>query len=99
MVQNCVSCQETQPSPAAAPLQTWNWPTKPWSWLHVGYAELVEGKMILIIIDAHSKWVEAFLLAIATARTTVEQVFAQLGLPDCIVSDNGPQFIATEFIL
>ena len=42
--------------------------------------------MILIIIDAHSKWVEAFPLAIATALTTVEQlqqVFAQFGLPLC----------------
>ena len=65
------------------------------------YAGPVEGKMILIIIDAHSKRVEAFPLAIATAHTTVEQlqqVFAQFGLPDCIVSDNGPQSAAKEFV-
>lgn len=56
--------------------------------------------MILVVIDAHSKWIEAFPMTTATACTTIQQLrklFAQFGIPDTIVSDNGPQFSAMEF--
>lgn len=100
MVKQCNSCQQNQSSPPHAPLQPWSWPTRPWSRLHVDYAGPVEGKMILIVIDAHSKWIEAIPLSTATAVSTVQQlrkIFSQFGLPDLIVSDNGTQFTATEF--
>ena len=56
--------------------------------------------MSLIVIDAHSKWIEVFPMATATALTTIQrprQLFAQLRIPESIVSDNGLQFTATEF--
>ena len=31
---------------------------RPWARLHVDYASPVDGKMIFVIIDTHSKWVE-----------------------------------------
>ena len=99
-VKLCSSCQQSQPSPPQAPLHPWNWPTRPWSRLHADYAGPVEGKMLLIVIDAHSKWIEATPVSAATAGTTVQQLrklFAQFGLPETIVSDNGPQFAAEEF--
>ena len=43
---------------------------------------------------------EALPLNTATALTTTQQLrklFAQFGIPDTIVSDNGPQFAASEF--
>ena len=56
--------------------------------------------MILVVIDAHSKWIEAIPMSTATAFTTIQQLrklFAQFGIPDSVVSDNGPQFAASEF--
>ncbi len=56
--------------------------------------------MVLVVIDAHSKWIEAVALKTATAQTTIQQLrklFAQFGIPDTLVSDNGPQFAASEF--
>ena len=56
--------------------------------------------MFLIVIDAHSKWIEVFLMTSATALTTVQhlrQLFSRFGIPDSIVSDNGSQFVAKEF--
>ena len=56
--------------------------------------------MFLVIIDAHSKWMEVMPMKTATAFTTIEElrwVFAKFGIPEFIVSDNGLQFIATEF--
>ena len=99
-VKHCSSCQQNQAAPPHAPLQPWSWPTRPWSRLHVDYAGPVEGKMLLVVIDAHSKWIEAIPLATATAQTTAQQLrklFSQFGLPETMVSDNGPQFAAQEF--
>ena len=100
VVQQCSSCQQNQPSPPAAPMQPWSWPTKPWSRVHVDYAGPIDGKMVLVVIDAHSKWIEAIPLKTATAFTTIcqlKKLFAQFGLPHTLVSDNGPQFAAAEF--
>ena len=56
--------------------------------------------MFLIVIDAHSKWIEAFPMATATALTTIQrlkQLFAKFGIPESIVLDNGLQFVSAEF--
>lgn len=60
----------------------------------------MEGKMFFVVIDAHSKWIEVVPMTTVTALTTVQQLgqmFARFGIPDSIVSDNGPQFVAHEF--
>ena len=99
-VKQCFGCQQNQPAPPSAPLQPWSWPTRPWSRLHIDYAGPLEGKMILIVVDAHSKWIEAIPMSTASAQTTIQQLrklIAQFGIPDTLVSDNGSQFTATEF--
>ncbi|XP_037526414.1 uncharacterized protein K02A2.6-like [Rhipicephalus sanguineus] len=50
-------------------------------------------------MDAHSKWVEVFVMT-TTSEKTVEKlrgVFAAYGLPEEIVTDNGPQFTSQHF--
>ena len=59
-VRQCHTCQLQQAVPAVVPLKPWNWPTRPWAKLHLDYAGPFEGKMVLVQIDAHSKWIEAF---------------------------------------
>ena len=56
--------------------------------------------MLLVIIDAYSKWVEAIPMGSTSAALTIVQLrklFAQFGLPTTLVSDNDPQFTAQEF--
>ena len=56
--------------------------------------------MFLIIIDAHSKWMEVIPMKSAATLTTTQQlrmVFSRFGIPESIVSDNGPQFSSSEF--
>ena len=58
--------------------------------------------MFLILIDAHSKCIEAFCTTSATSGATMEclrQVFAQFGVPETVVTDNGPCFTSDEFEL
>ena len=53
-----------------------------------------------VIIDAHSKWIEVFKMNSTTATATIQvlrTVFACFGIPESIVSDNGPQFTSSEF--
>ena len=57
-VKNCRQCQQNQKSPPAVPMQTWEWPTQPWLRIHIDYAGPFQGKMLLVVVDAHSKWIE-----------------------------------------
>ena len=96
----CMSCQDTRPSPPVAPLQVWDWPQNPWQRLHADYAGPVEGRYILVVIDAHSKWIEAVVTYSQTASATVNamrRMFATHGIPQKCVTDNGPCFASKEF--
>ena len=59
-VRHCSECQLNQATPPVAPLHPWSWPARPWARLHLDFAGPVKGKMFLILIDTHSKWIEAF---------------------------------------
>ena len=99
-VKNCRQCQETQKHPPAVPLQNWEWPAQPWSRLHIDYAGPYQGKMILVVVDAHSKWIEANIVNSATTATTIQKLRAMVathGLPQTVVSDNGSVFTSSDF--
>ena len=56
--------------------------------------------MFMIIVDTHSKWLEVVKMASTTTEKTLDvlrNMFARYGLPEQIVSDNGPQFVSKEF--
>ena len=67
---------------------------------YIDFAGPFLGKMYFLVIDAHSKWGEVFQMTQTTTTKTVEllrQLFASYGLPEQVVSDNGPQFVSEEF--
>lgn len=56
--------------------------------------------MILVVVDAHPKWIEAHLVQTITSSMTVEKlrsIFATHGGPAVLVSDNGPSLVSAEF--
>ena len=99
-VNKCSDCQLVRPAPPAAPLQPLTWPARPWSRLHLDFAGPFLNYMFLVIIDVHTKWLEAIPLRGATSQLTIQQlrtIFARFGLPDTVVTDNGTCFVSSEF--
>lgn len=100
MTKSCPECLAQRALPPKAELHPWEWPTHPWHRLHVDYAGPVNGRYFLVIVDAHSKWVDIYPTSGPTAQETIKSLrhsFAQFGLPVSIVSDNGPCFTSQEF--
>jgi transposase InsO family protein len=56
--------------------------------------------MYLAVVDAYSKFPEVVKMTTTTATTTINarrDIFSRHGLPEILVSDDGPQLIAGEF--
>ena len=99
-VKKCGTCQMMQNATPPTPIHPWEWPKKPWSRIHVDYAGPFMNKMFLIVVDAHSKWMEVAIVSAATTAATTEKLrgmFATHGLPEILVSDNGAVFTSKEF--
>ncbi|CAB4018994.1 Transposon Tf2-9 poly, partial [Paramuricea clavata] len=89
-----------QKMPSKVSLHPWEWTTSPWQRVHIDYAGPFKDTMFLVVVDAHSKWPEVIPMKSTTAAKTIEvlrNLFARFGIPEQIVSDNGPQFVSEEF--
>lgn len=98
-LKSCESCQMFRNKPAHAPLHPWKFPARAWQRIHIDYG-MFDKKMLLIVIDSYSKWIEVHEMSSTTSGATIDKLrymFASYGLPEEIVSDNGPQFVSEEF--
>ena len=73
VVKECNMCQQRHKSPSASPLHLWEWPQEPWSRLHIDYAGPIRDKMLLIIVDAYSKWIYVHVTNSSTASATIQK--------------------------
>ena len=100
MVRTCIPCQSLLNAPAIVPLHPWEWPQRPWCRLQLDYVGPFMGKMFLVVVDAHSKWLEVKTVPAATSKATIvclQSIFATHGLPERVVTDNGSVFTSEEF--
>ena len=98
-VKACSVCQRVRQMPAKLPLHPWVWPVRPFQRVHIDFCE--DKKLYyLVLVDCHSKWVDIKPMKHITAERTIDElrlIFAEHGLPEQLVSDNGPQFTSVEF--
>ena len=102
LVKSCVSCQSVKHAPSVAPLQPWIWPNQPWKRVHLDFAGPFQGAMFLLAVDAHSKWPEVHIMKDTTTTKTIDvlrNIFSSYGIPEQLVTDNGPQFISDDFAM
>ena len=99
-VKSCHTCQVNQNAPAKAPLHPWEWPERPWSRIHIDHAGPYHNQLWLIIVDAHSKWLDIYPVSSTNSQTTIDMLrvsFSNQGLPEMIVSDNAASFTSAQF--
>ena len=95
-----VECLAVKKAPHTAPLHPWNWPTRVFHRVHLDFAGPFQGDVMLVAVDAFSKWPDMFLMQTMTVSKTIaclHSLFCKYGYPEQIVTDNGPQFTAEEF--
>jgi hypothetical protein len=96
----CQMCQQHARAPPRTAVHPWPWPTRPWLRLHIDYAGPINVLMLLIAVDAHSKWIDVTPVRNATTEATIASLrllFAAQGLPEVLISDNGALFTSAEF--
>ena len=57
-------------------------------------------RFLIVAYDLHSKWPEAVSTGSVTTSVVIdflESLFTRWGLPSAITTDNGPQFVSSEF--
>ena len=97
--QSCKTCIKYSKSQRSEPLQSHPTPEVPW---HTVATDLFKTKnsKYLLIVDYYSRFPVLHKLSSTTSRVLVQEmeaVFAELGVPNVIVLDGGPQYTSAEF--
>lgn len=95
----CDICQSFRNQQAKEPLLSHELPCRPWSKIAMDLCES-HGRQLLVVVDYFSSFIEVKRLTKTTSRaiiTTLGEIFARFGIPEEIVSDNGPQFASADF--
>ena len=86
-------------APPREPLQQHDFIARPWSKIGADLCQ-IDGRTLLVVCDYYSNFIEVARLNTVTTRSVLRELlpmFARFGLPDVLVSDNGPQFASAEF--
>jgi hypothetical protein len=101
LIHSCISCQAQSSQSCPQPLTMTEMPSRPWTVLHADLCgSFPSGESLLVLVDSCSRWPEVFIIKSTTATVIINRLkscFAVHGLPEKIVTDNGPQFVADEF--
>lgn len=100
-VQSCSICNSCKPHQQKEPLKSHKVPQQPWS---IVATDLFEWNKVnyLVTVDSYSGWYEIDALR-STGTNSTEVIkrlkchFARFGIPDQVISDNGPQYSSAEF--
>ena len=87
-VKECPKCQVNQKSPTIASLHPREWPSQPWTRLHIDFVGPFEGNIFLVVVDSHSKWLDVIPVSTVNSATTIRELrklFATHGIPNVVV--------------
>ena len=99
-VETCIVCQESQFNNTKEPLMSTVAPDRPWSYVAADLCEILHVHY-LVVVDHFSGFIEVECLNNNTTTQSVvshlKSQFARHGIPDILMTDNGPQFTAAQF--
>ena len=99
-VANCHICSTHQRNNTKESMIAHEIPIRPWSQVGADLFEISNQKY-LIMVDYYSSFIEINLLSNGTTNkqivTHCKSQFSRHGIPDTLITDNGPQFSSTTF--
>ncbi|KAK7107442.1 hypothetical protein V1264_015374 [Littorina saxatilis] len=98
-VASCPICIQKQNSNPKEPLLPHTVPTRPWQKIGTDLFTW-EKKDFMVTVDYYSRYFEVDELTTTTSATIIRKLsshFARHGIPETLMSDNGPQFGSEEF--
>lgn len=99
IVSNCPACTEHQSSNPKEPMKAHELPERPWQNVATDLF-MLDNEQYLIVVDYYSRNFELERMSTTTSSVIINMlkaIFARHGIPEKLVSDNGPQFSAQEF--
>ncbi|XP_052809379.1 uncharacterized protein K02A2.6-like [Mya arenaria] len=101
MVSNCSMCAEQQNQQPAEPLKPTLTPDLPYDMVGCDVFQFRSEKyLVIVIVDYYSKYIDTEKLESETTSditSALMKVFSSHGIPNTLISDNGPQFSSSEF--
>lgn len=100
LIKNCEACMNTLSSPPKSKVIPWEEAERPFSRIHVDFAGPLNDLYYFIVVDSYSKWIEVSYTKTPNSKFCIRSlsyIFARFGIPDKLVSDNGPQLVSEEF--
>ena len=98
-IAKCDVCMAHRSEQSKEPIQQHEFAARPWSKVAADLCDL-DKRTLLVISDYYSNYIEVARVASVTSRSIIKElkaVFARFGIPDVLVTDNGPQFSSAEF--
>ena len=98
-VSRCAIYALNQPQNPKEPLRPTEIPDRPWSKIGVDLFEF-KAQHYLMSVDYFSKWPDINKLDNVSSKNVIQYMkgqFSRFGIPDSVMSDNGPQFASAEF--
>ncbi|UYV74913.1 K02A2.6-like [Cordylochernes scorpioides] len=99
LINNCSICQQTSRANPKKPMLPHQVPDYPWQKVGIDIFQL-ESSKYLLMVDYFSKYPEIYQLQDMTTDTIIRRLkrtFSNFGIPETLVSDNGPPFFSKEF--
>ena len=98
-IATCNVCRQLETTPTDEPLQSHEIPNRPWAKVGVDLFQ-VENTQYMVTVDYYSNFWEVDKLDKTDAQVVIRKLkahFARYGIPDILISDNGPQFVSQQF--
>ena len=98
-ISKCDICMAHRTTPQKETLCQHEFAPRPWAKVGADLCEL-HGRTLLVVCDYFSNYIEVESLQTTTTRAVckvMKALFARYGVPEVLMTDNGPQFASTEF--
>ena len=97
----CDICLRHSSAQQKEPLLQHEVPARPWTKVAADLCDF-DHRQLLVVVDYFSNYIEVERLTSTTSPSVIKALkamFSRFGIPDSIVSDNGPQFSSDEFAI